>query len=69
MKMEYTDAELAAIADWAETKEREDPAPDWKKAYGAIRQGVDWLIRARIKRYQKDLETAEVPLKKTAVHQ
>jgi hypothetical protein len=69
MKTEYSDAELAAIADWAETKEREDPAPDLKKSYGAIRQGIDWLIRARIKRYQKDLETAEVPMKVKVVHQ
>jgi len=71
MKTEYTDAELAGLADWAEASEREEPSPDWKKAYGAIRQGSDWLLRARTKRRQKELETSDHvdALIKKSVHQ
>lgn len=45
----YTDEEIAELADWAERMERETMLPDAKKAYGAMRQGADWLIRFRIK--------------------
>lgn len=52
----FTDAELAELADWAEKNERETVDPDLKKAYGAIRQGSDWLLRYRIKARQHELE-------------
>lgn len=42
---DFTEKELAALADRAEEMERVTPNPDWKKAYGAIRQGADWLLR------------------------
>lgn len=48
-KKEYTNKELADFADWAEHMESVTPVQEWKKAYGAIRQGVDWLLRRRVK--------------------
>jgi hypothetical protein len=54
----FTDAELAELADWAEKNERENAHPDLKKAYGAIRQGTDWLIRFRVKEKQQKIEQA-----------
>lgn len=53
---DFTDVELAELADWSEKKERETHDPDGKKAYGAIRQGTDWLIRWRVKQRQHELE-------------
>ena len=52
----FTDAELAELADWAERQEREKIDPDEKKAYAAMRQGSDWLLRWRTKQRQKELE-------------
>lgn len=45
----YTDEELAELADYSERNEREALNPDAKKAFAALRQGADWLIRFRIK--------------------
>ena len=52
----FTDVELTELADWAEAQERSEPHPDAKKAFGAIRQGADWLLRFRIKQAQQKLE-------------
>lgn len=52
-----TDVELTELADWAEAQDRAEVHPDAKKAYGAIRQGVDWLLRFRIKQKQRELES------------
>jgi hypothetical protein len=54
----FTDVELADLADWAEKNERESVDPDLKKAYGAMRQGSDWLLRHRTKERQRQLEAA-----------
>ena len=54
----FTDAELAELADWAEKYEREALDPDLKKSYGAIRQGADWLLRYRTKKRQQELDAA-----------
>lgn len=61
MKTDYTDVELAEIAEWAEAQERLEADANYKKAYGAIRQGMDWLLRARTRRRQKELESADTP--------
>lgn len=45
----FTDEELADLADWAEKNERSAANPDAKRAYGAMRQGADWLLRLRTK--------------------
>jgi hypothetical protein len=58
MMKSFSDVELAELADWAESNERSSLEPDAKKAYGAIRQGADWLIRFHIKKRQQDLEKA-----------
>jgi hypothetical protein len=55
---DYTDAELAEIAEWAETQERMITSAESKKAYGAIRQGMDWLIRYRVMERQRLLENS-----------
>lgn len=60
MMKNFTDDELAELADWAERNEREALNPDAKKAYGAMRQGADWLIRFRIKERKAKLEAGEV---------
>lgn len=52
---EVTDEELARLADWAEKCELQ-ATPDWKKAYQAIRQGADWIIRRRTIKRHSDLE-------------
>lgn len=52
----FTDVELTEMADWAEQNERSVTHPDEKKAFGAIRQGYDWLLRFRIKQAQQKLE-------------
>ena len=44
---EVSDEELARFADWAERMELGTTAPEWKKAYSAVRQGSDWLLRRR----------------------
>ena len=59
IKMErFDDGELAALADWAELQDRNSTDPEVKKAYGALRQGSDWLLRWRAKQRQKRIETA-----------
>jgi hypothetical protein len=62
---DLTDVELTELADWAELKGNAEVHPDGKRAYGAIRQGVDWLIRFRIKQKQAELEKAGNPTTKT----
>jgi len=58
---EYTDEELAQLAQWAEAKERGSVGEQKKKGYGAIRQGIDWVLRDRILERQQDISTAEKP--------
>lgn len=43
----FTDEDLADFADWAEKNERVAASADEKRAYGAMRQGVDWLLRIK----------------------
>lgn len=57
-KREYTDNDLAELADWAEEQERTTVNTEWKKAYGAIRQGADWLLR-RHARMKKEPEASQ----------
>jgi hypothetical protein len=63
----FTDEELVELADYAEEQERSTLNPDEKKAWGAIRQGADWLMRFRIKAKKNQLESAgerkNVPVK------
>lgn len=54
---DFTDEELVELADWSEKQERETVHPDAKKAYGAIRQGADWLLRFRTKEKAKQIAT------------
>lgn len=73
---EYTNEELAELAQWAEAGEQESGNQirtprgpvgtegtiirmntDKRKAYGAIRQGVDWLLRVRILERQQKVES------------
>ena len=54
----FSDVDLTELADWAEQQERAEVNPDAKKAYGAMRQGADWLLRFRVKQRQKELEAA-----------
>jgi len=62
-KMEkYTDMDLANLADWAEAEDRASNDPEKKKAYAAMRQGADWLLRYRAKERQNNLENADKPM-------
>lgn len=75
MKKVYTDEELAELAQWAEEQEQGLRNPttvsggisgnqltlDKKKAYGAIRQGIDWLLRTRIIEKGQDIAAAGKP--------
>ncbi len=56
---DVTDGDLAKMADWAERMEIAVQHPDWKKAYGAIRQGSDWILRRRAR--SRDDELKEAP--------
>lgn len=47
--MTFTEKELVDLADSAEREERMTDALELKKAYGAIRQGADWLLRNKVK--------------------
>ncbi len=58
MAKTYTDEDLADLADWAEKNERAPINADAKKAYGAIRQGVDWLLR--LKTRERALKTGGI---------
>lgn len=44
-KRQYNEKDLVQIADWAEEQERVTVNVEWKRAFGAIRQGADWLLR------------------------
>lgn len=57
-KPEKTDFELAELADWAEQHEKDELDDKTRRAYGAIRQGMDWLIRLRIQKKQRELQAA-----------
>jgi hypothetical protein len=75
MKKSWTDEELAELAQWAEENERavinptltgqavgfSQLAQDKKKAYGAIRQGIDWLLRTRIIEHAQNVAGAGKP--------
>lgn len=75
MKTNWTDEELAELAQWAEENERavvnptltgssvgfSQVAHDKKKAYGAIRQGIDWLLRTRIIEHAQKVDQAGKP--------
>ncbi len=69
MKADYTDVELAELAEWAETQERLEADPNYKKAYSGLRQGADWLLRYRTRRRQKELEATTMPSQAKVVHQ
>jgi hypothetical protein len=56
LEHEVTDEELARFADWAERMEVAATDPQWKKAYGAVRQGSDWLLRRRAIKKHEDIE-------------
>ena len=43
----FSDHDLAVLADWAHTEQKETPNPDWKRAYALIREGADLLLRRR----------------------
>jgi len=58
---DYTDSELAELADWAENQDRQNPSPEAKKGYGAVRQGVDWLLRWRARERQTQLDNSDKP--------
>lgn len=51
----YTNEELAKLAVWAEQNEREAKTDLHRRGASAIRQGCDWLLRARL------MEAAEAP--------
>jgi hypothetical protein len=58
MKMTYTDEELAEMAQWADNESAVSAVSmDKRKAYGAIRQGIDWLIRARLLEKKSKVES------------
>lgn len=42
-----TDADLAALADWAHAQKADTPNPSWHRAYALIREGCDLLLRRR----------------------
>lgn len=54
MYEEFSDEDLARLADWAERQEL-GAEQDWKKGYQAIRQGADWIIRRRALKKHKEL--------------
>lgn len=66
----YTDEELAEMAQWAEECSMQGTGEglvseamarlngDKRKAFAAIRQGIDWLLRVRILERQHGLHTA-----------
>ncbi len=58
---DYTDHELAEMASWAERNERATQHENKKKAFGAIRQGMDWLLRERVLEKQEKLEESGKP--------
>jgi hypothetical protein len=55
---DLTNQDLAALADWANAQKYSVPDPDWKKAFGLIREGADLLLRRRVRRAGEDA-TAE----------
>jgi hypothetical protein len=58
---DYTDHEIAEMAVWAERNERATQQENKKKAFGAIRQGLDWLLRERILEKQEKIEEVGKP--------
>ena len=42
-----TDHDLAVLADWSSTNQRNTPNQDWKRAYALLREGADLLLRRR----------------------
>lgn len=55
----YSDADLADLAYWAEEQERVSQQLDLKRAYGAVRQGADWLLRWRTKEREHLLRSGD----------
>jgi hypothetical protein len=46
---DFSNQDLAALADWANAKKYSASDPDWKRAYGLIREGSDLLLRRRVR--------------------
>lgn len=44
---DFTDHDLAVLADWANTQKTVIPNQDWKRAFALIREGADLLLRRR----------------------
>jgi len=44
---DFTDRDLAVLADWADQKKRATQDHGWQSAYALIRQGSDSLLRRR----------------------
>jgi hypothetical protein len=46
---DFTDHDLATLADWASKKAHEGMNPEWRRAYSLIREGADLMLRRRAK--------------------
>lgn len=57
--MQYTNEDLAQLATWAESQEREAKSDLHRRGAGAIRQGADWMLRART--LEQQVKIAMVP--------
>ncbi|HVN79676.1 MAG TPA: hypothetical protein VMW38_11815 [Terriglobia bacterium] len=44
---DFSDHDLAVLADWANVQKQETPNQDWKRAFALIREGADLLLRRR----------------------
>lgn len=44
---DFSDHDLAVLADWAHAEQKGTPNSDWKRAYALIREGADLLLRRR----------------------
>jgi hypothetical protein len=60
-----TDADVAALGDWASNMVRSTHNPNWRRAYALIREGTDLLLRRRarggfgdVPAYRKPVEGA-----------
>jgi hypothetical protein len=54
---DFSNHDLAVLADWAHAGQKDTPNPDWKRAYALIREGADLLLRRRA----RSSETPDVP--------
>lgn len=46
---DFTDHDLATLADWAAKKVHDGMTPQWRRAYSLLREGADLLLRRRAK--------------------